>query len=688
MADLSANIAKARKAGYSDAEIAAHIAKDPAMGSKVTSARKAGYSDAEIIAHLGKPNTAMDVAKSFGSGLLKAGAGLVDTIAQASPIGQISSAIETAADVGGNLSNFVRVPTLAATEYKKPQTLSTLVTGKGSDAPQGVQVPRLAAPVSFASRETNRRAYKPQTTAGEVSQTVAQNVPNAFVPASWGRRAVNVFAPAFASEAAGQTARSMGADTTGEAMARGGGALFGAGLASVRPGNLFRQGVAPEPVQVMGKRAVLDPVEMRSEAARLRSQGVEPTLTDVGGESGRRFLRAVGVKGDKAGEVLTSRAATTSSAVKPAAMVATRRLTPDRRTATQYAEEMETARDVEATTNYAQFDAEPITIPDSVKDMLADASGRSIIARARADAVENQDWMRQAELDSLLRVTKDGQLPRVSAGTVDRLVIAARERGAKFAERGNNMRARGAFQRRNQLDSTLDNVDALKPSRQAYAEKSRAVDVATGKNWLDPQTNDPADYADWLRSLPPEALNANRLKIRQEILDTLGPQKANSFGTLDSLTTSPYARENLRQAFGEREAEQFLGQIAARLEQTRNASFVQPNAGSRTAVVENDTADLAKRGIEAGRQVFRGDAIGLVQSGVDMFLRRGFSKEQAEQLARIASDATQTDQAIAKIAEALTPAARKDFLQLRNAARIGAVGMATGGFRATNEERP
>lgn len=671
MADLSASIAKARKAGYNDAEIAAYIAKDPAIGSKVTTARKAGYSDTQIIAHLGKVNGWVDAAKSTVGGLMKAGAGFADTVLQATPYGQISNALETAADVGSNITGLIRRP-----------TLSTTVTGNG------VRVPRLAAPVSVASTEVNKRAYKPQTTAGEVSQTVARNIPNAFVPASWGQRAVNVFAPAFAEEGAGQLARASGASPTGEAVARAGGSLFGAGFASVRPNNLFRQGAAPEPVQVMGKRAGLDPVEMRSEAARLRSQGVEPTLTDVGGESGRRFLRAVGVKGDKAGEVLTSRAATTSSAVKPAAMVATRRLTPDRRTATQYAEEMKTARDVEATTNYAQFDAEPITIPDSVKDMLADASGRSIIARARADAVENQDWMRQAELDSLLRVTKDGQLPRVSAGTVDRLVIAARERGAKFAERGNGMRARGAFERRNQLDSTLDNVDALKPSRQAYAEKSRAVDVATGKNWLDPQTNDPADYADWLRSLPPEARNANRLKIRQEILDTLGPQKANSFGALDSLTTSPYARENLRQALGEREAEQFLGQIAARLEQTRNASFVQPNAGSRTAVLENDTADLAKRGIEAGRQVFRGDAIGLVQSGVDMFLRRGFSKEQAEKLARLAVDQTQTDAAIDAIARTLTPAARGELFRLRDAAAVGAVGMATGGFRPTNEERP
>ena len=66
MADLASSIARARKEGYSDADIAAYIAKDPSMGSKVTQARKAGYSDAQIVAHLGTPNKTKDVAKSGG----------------------------------------------------------------------------------------------------------------------------------------------------------------------------------------------------------------------------------------------------------------------------------------------------------------------------------------------------------------------------------------------------------------------------------------------------------------------------------------------------------------------------------------------------------------------------------------------------------------------------------------------
>lgn len=54
MADLSASIAKAKQAGYSDAEITKYLAADPSFGPKVKTALDAGYGDAEIIGHLTK----------------------------------------------------------------------------------------------------------------------------------------------------------------------------------------------------------------------------------------------------------------------------------------------------------------------------------------------------------------------------------------------------------------------------------------------------------------------------------------------------------------------------------------------------------------------------------------------------------------------------------------------------------
>lgn len=55
MADLRAKVAQAKSAGYSDAEIAAFLGKDPSLASKIQQARAAGYKDAEIIGHLSAP---------------------------------------------------------------------------------------------------------------------------------------------------------------------------------------------------------------------------------------------------------------------------------------------------------------------------------------------------------------------------------------------------------------------------------------------------------------------------------------------------------------------------------------------------------------------------------------------------------------------------------------------------------
>lgn len=439
-----------------------------------------------------------------------------------------------------------------------------------------------------------------------------------------------------------------------------------------RPTSRPARRLAPSPVEAAGVRARMDPAAMRARAAEMRAAGVEPTLTDVAGERGRRMIRAVGVRGEEAGEVLTDRAAEVAATTKPASMSAARRLNNDPRTATQYADEMEALRGAEAERNYAQFDAEPIEVPDAVRDMLSDASGRSIIARARVDAIENQDWGRQVELDRLLRAGDEGgvgPLPRISAGTINRLVIAARERGAAFARRGNNNRARGALGRRDQLDATLANVEELRPAREAYASQSRAIEVARGENRMDPFSTDPTDYAAWLNSLPAQARQANQIAIRQEILDTLGGQRlGGSLGTLDDLATSPYARDNLRAAFGPETADRFTGEIRARLAQNRNAQFVQPNAGSRTAVLDNDVGNAAQQTVGAVRQGLSGDVVGLAARAVDAWRRRGFTPQQAEELARIATDPAQTDAAIDAIAGRLAQPVRVEFIALRRAA--------------------
>lgn len=52
MADLSSALQTAKQAGYSDKDIADHLAADPGLSGKVAQARQAGYSDGEIVSHL------------------------------------------------------------------------------------------------------------------------------------------------------------------------------------------------------------------------------------------------------------------------------------------------------------------------------------------------------------------------------------------------------------------------------------------------------------------------------------------------------------------------------------------------------------------------------------------------------------------------------------------------------------
>lgn len=68
MSEIQDKIAKAKAAGYSDAEIASHLADSPDYGSKVKAATAAGYKPAEIVSHLaGAPAAATTPASTGGN---------------------------------------------------------------------------------------------------------------------------------------------------------------------------------------------------------------------------------------------------------------------------------------------------------------------------------------------------------------------------------------------------------------------------------------------------------------------------------------------------------------------------------------------------------------------------------------------------------------------------------------------
>ena len=448
------------------------------------------------------------------------------------------------------------------------------------------------------------------------------------------------------------------------------------GLSAVRPSPGFRAPAprapsakpAPEAqaVNAFARRAKVNPAEMRTRATEMRRAGVQPTLVDVAGDRGRRIIRAAGAKTPEAGEALVNRSRTVTASAKPAAMQRTRALSPDPRTSDELVDALFKARDEAARTNYSAAYGTPVRLDEKIVRALSDEPGKAALRRARAAAVARMDDARVAEIDSIL----SGKAGTVSAATLDRTRIAMRERADTSAVRGARDTASGLRMRQGMIDDALDQVPELGPARADYRAKSQAIDVL-GKGRQDVFSTDPTDYQAWLRSLSPEAVEANKVAIRQEIMDTLGGQRSSTFGTLDELATSQYARQNLAAALGPQEAESYLTNITARLDQVRNASMVSPNAGSRTAVLDNDMERLSglveagKTGVQAITGDVRGATARVVGHTMNWLRARGFNDETARLITEAATDEAKLDQII-RYLEAAQPGTGRQFLAFRH----------------------
>lgn len=220
--------------------------------------RALALARARVRAGSAKPRGTMaDMAVGFGRGLASAGGDILDLVTTASPVGGVMGAVQTAAKV----ANYF----------------------------QGGRDTSITGPVTIAGQTARRVAPKPQTRAGRYAEAVGQNVPAAVVPGSRVQRAANVIVPAVVGEAGAQAAEGMGYGETGQTVARVGGNLLGAGLASVRPTNFFQQ---PDPISSVGVKARQDPAAMRARAQEFRDVGIDPTLVDVMDDSGRGLVRA------------------------------------------------------------------------------------------------------------------------------------------------------------------------------------------------------------------------------------------------------------------------------------------------------------------------------------------------------------------------------------------------------------
>lgn len=350
-----------------------------------------------------------------------------------------------------------------------------------------------------------------------------------------------------------------------------------------------------------------------AERDRLTGLGLSPSIADVTGNTTERLIRTAATPAGPGSEVAVANLTARQSSLKPDVIRDVRQLSPVDQSADEFAQSLTQRRSALAREEYPGPYSQPVPVPDEVRALLTDEPGRAAIRAARANAVELRDEQRVLELDRLLSASAEGPLPEISAGTLDAVVIATRERARRFGERGLNARAAGATQRRQTIDSALDQVPGLDEARATYRGLSEQIDTLDPRNALD-IFEDPRDFTRRIESLSPQAREAALVRVTQDLTDVLGGQRRAGTGTIDTATQAPYAQENLRALLGPERAQQFIDTLSARLQQTQRAARMSPNTNSQTAsrLIDEDTFNTADRVgafVDAGRAVTTGDTL-------------------------------------------------------------------------------
>lgn len=262
--DLQSGIVKARAAGYSDDEIANHLA-DTVPGIK--KARDAGYTNSDIIKHLAGANVDAPAPEPQDSGVSTLG----DVAKQAA-----------AGPVAGTVDTLTAIPRLAgalrgaANKYLIDPTLNK-VFGPPSVNPD-TQGPNLDAMATNAGDKVNEMLPQPQTTAGQYARTVGTMTPNMIGgPETLASRLLTrMAAPGIASEAAGQAT----AGTAAEPYARIAGAVAGGGIAGAAMAPRQAAQALPDidAVAAAGKAGYNDPAV---QALRVRGGAVNSLGNDI-----------------------------------------------------------------------------------------------------------------------------------------------------------------------------------------------------------------------------------------------------------------------------------------------------------------------------------------------------------------------------------------------------------------------
>lgn len=372
-------------------------------------------------------------------------------------------------------------------------------------------------------------------------------------------------------------------------------------------GNSFRnaigRGASPEQRAALRLAGTMDSDAVQTEIARRQALGINSTAAGVMGGTAERLIRTAAGPAGPGADAAVANLTRQQANLKPDLISTTRALSEDPRSAMAVREGLDAQRSALATEQYAPAYATPVEVTPEVASALSDEPGRAALRRARQAAIARRDTQQAAEIDGLL----NGDTSPVSAGTLDRVRIALSNRAEALGRNTTGARdiAGGLRGRAGDINAALESVPELQPARDTYRNLSGAIDAVDNAPAV--FTTDPQDFAAMVANYTPEQRQAAIVGVRQEIMDTLGGQRAAGTGTLDRISQSDYGRQNLTALLGPDEAQRYLDIIATRVGDVQRAARISPNTNSQTfgRGIDEETFNTANM-VGAGLDVVQG----------------------------------------------------------------------------------
>lgn len=360
-----------------------------------------------------------------------------------------------------------------------------------------------------------------------------------------------------------------------------------------------------------------------------------PMLMNVAGENTRRLVRLAGMKEGEAARTLGGVGRRERANMPAVARARARELTPgEARPANVIAGAAREAREAAAETAYRGPYREQTLVTPDMREALRGNPGRAALRRARAAAEARQNYEQMDEIDRLIGGGFDDLREPISAGTVDRIRIAMRNSGEAAGQNPLTRDIAGGLRSRaQQIDTALDRIPEIQPARGNYRAHSQFIEGVedVGPNVLR-ETGD--EFAPQFEAINPFAIDARRqgaqIGARQTITDAFGQGPRRARSTIDAIADAEDPQRNLRALFGG-EADRFIEAVRRIRQRVDDATFVDPNAGSKTAPTQAD-AQAANDVL----QVLQGNGLGvLIQK-----LRSGLTltEQEAAIIAQIATD--------------------------------------------------